>query len=67
MRRGRGDVIAAIVDHGDVRETLLLEKDGTLIYAERLRPGITRRRPPDGSERARRLDALIDGLRRAAP
>jgi hypothetical protein len=62
-----GGVIAAIVDYDGVREALLLEKEGTLLYAERLGPGTARRRPPDGSERARRLDALLEGLREATP
>lgn len=65
--RPLADALMATVEYREVQDALLLEKDGTLLYAERVAPGTARRRPPDGSERARRLDALIDGLRQATP
>lgn len=57
-----GDVLLATLRGGGTAEVLLLEKDGTLLYVERVEPTPFQRRPRNGSEQAKRLDSLIDIL-----
>ncbi|MBW3571557.1 MAG: hypothetical protein KY467_10655 [Gemmatimonadetes bacterium] len=62
----RGPVLLASVRQGDVLEVVLLEKDGTLLYVERVEPSAFYRRPRTGTEQAKRLDALVAEVLRAA-
>lgn len=57
-----GNVLLATLRGGGTAEVLLLQKDGTLLYVERVEPTPFQRRPRSGSEQAKRLDALIDVL-----
>jgi hypothetical protein len=65
------DVFVAVVrtqpEGGSEASTVLVvTKDGDLLYAEGLQPHVSTRRPPDGSARARRVDALLAALRALA-
>jgi hypothetical protein len=70
LRAVDGEVLLATLRGGDTVEVLLLHKDGALLYVERVEPGSFQRRPRNGSEQAKRLDALIGlllGEEAAAP
>lgn len=66
-----GDAFVAVVrtePEGirDVTTLLVVAKDGDLLYVEGQPPNESTRRPPEGSARAKRLDALLDTLRARA-
>jgi hypothetical protein len=53
-------VLLAIVRQGESLDVLFVEKDGTLLYVERVEPFPLRRRPREGTQKAKRVDALLD-------
>lgn len=53
------DVLLATLRSGEVLEMMLLEKDGTLVYVERIEPTGVQRGPRSGTEQAKRVNALV--------
>lgn len=54
-----GNVLLATLRSGDVLEMMLMEKDGRLVYMERIEPTGVQRGPRAGTEQAKRVNALV--------